>query len=220
MMDKLYYIRVDEIINQDVFNYLLSFLSKQKQEKVNQLYFDIDKKLSLFAEIIVRILVCKKLNINNTKIVFNKGRYGKPHIKGYPNFHYNISHTRNAIAIALSDNSIGVDIEKVGKAQLKIATLFFTTIEQEYINEAFSKADIRFYEVWTKKEAYIKYIGKGLSMPLNSFNTLDKTISEKIQSFNKDEYIISICSELLDKSYKIVEFTESQVEVKAREWLK
>lgn len=44
--------------------------------------------------------------------MFYKGEYGKPHINGYPNFYYNISHTSNAIAVAIANNPIGVDIEK------------------------------------------------------------------------------------------------------------
>lgn len=49
MMDKLYYLQVDEFIDQDAFNKLLSFSAKEKQESVNGFHFNIDKKLSLFS---------------------------------------------------------------------------------------------------------------------------------------------------------------------------
>ncbi len=151
----------------------------------------------------VRAFACKKLGIKNSEIVFEKGKHGKPYIKRYPNFHYNISHTRNAIAVVVSDNPVGIDIEKIRKAELQIANSFFTKTEQEYINEFSSKADKRFYKIWTKKEAYIKYIGKGLLMPLNSFNTLDETISQQLQTFEKGEYMISVCGEHLNEKHEI-----------------
>lgn len=191
MMNKLYFLPIDETMDQETFNILLSFISKEKQDQVNRFQFDIDKKLSLYTELLVRIIACQTLGIKNEEIIFEKGEYGKPYIRDYTNFHYNVSHTRNAIVVVVSDKSIGVDIEKIKTADMQIANRFFTTSEQEYIKEFSSKEDKRFYEVWTKKEAYIKFIGKGLSMPLNSFDVLDSIIYNKMQTFEIGNYIIS-----------------------------
>jgi len=51
----------------------------------------------------------------------------------------------------------------------------------------------RFYEVWTKKESYAKYVGKGLSIPLKTFDVIDDSIKENFSIFNINGYIISIC---------------------------
>lgn len=210
-MNKLYYMSVDEFLNKVTFKQLLSFLSKERQKQLMKLNYDIDKKLSLFAEIIVRIIICQKLNVNNSKLVFEKNEYGKPYIKGYTNLYYNISHTRNAIVVAFSDKPVGVDIEKVKHIESQIAKRFFTFEEQMYISKYPEKIDKHFYEVWTKKEAYIKYLGQGLSIKLNSFNVFSNVISKQIKSFEIDDYIVSVCSEYIDKKFEIVELCEENV---------
>lgn len=219
-MDKLYYLLINENVNNNTFSKLLKLILKEKQRQIKRFHFAIDKKLSLYAELLVRIMACQILGIDNVEIKFDKLEYGKPYIKNYPDFHYNITHTRNAVVVAISDNPIGVDIERIRKAELIIANRFFVTNEQTYINQIIDEADKRFFEVWTKKEAYIKYIGKGLSMPLNSFNVLDETISQQMKSFVKDDYIISVCVECPFKKYEIIEINEIQVESMAFSFLK
>lgn len=218
MKNKLLYLTVSELIEPSAFYNLLGFASGKKQEQIKRFHFDIDKKLSLYADLLIRIIACQTLSIKNSEIEFEKEEYGKPYIKGNPQFHYNISHTKNAIAIAISDYPIGVDIEKIKKAELDIANRFFTANEQNYINKNKNKSDKRFYEIWTEKEAYIKYIGKGLSIPLNSFNVFENIISNRILTFEKDEYIISVCCEKLN--IQIQDISENELEGMSEQWLR
>lgn len=53
--------------------------------------------------------------------------------------------------------------------------------------------------MWTRKEAYVKWLGKGMEIPLNSFDTI---YEDRIITMYVDEYIISICTELLKKQAK------------------
>ena len=69
--------------------------------------------MSLYAEIIVRNIASEFLNIGNSDIEILRGKYGKPYLKGYANFHFNVSHTHNAIAVAVADTPIGIDIERI-----------------------------------------------------------------------------------------------------------
>lgn len=218
-MNILYYLKISDDFYFEHFERLLFSVSVEKRKKIKGFHFNVDKKLSLYSEIIVRYVICRKFNINNSKIVFTRNEYGKPYLKDYINFYFNLSHTRNAIAVAISDKPVGVDIEKVGTAELIIANRFFNESEVAYITKTEIDIDKRFYEVWTKKEAYIKYIGKGLSIPLNSFDTLDNKVSKQIQTFEKDGYIISACSEYQNQMYEIVELSESDIESKAMEFL-
>ncbi|MDD2362492.1 MAG: 4'-phosphopantetheinyl transferase superfamily protein [Oscillospiraceae bacterium] len=216
-MTKLYFIEISEVIDIDEFNRLLLSVSKEKQERIMRFHFDIDKKLSLYSEVFVRTIICEMFNINNKEITFEKNEYGKPYLKGYPDFQFNLSHTRNAIAIAVSDKLVGVDIEKVKVADLKIAKRFFTKSEMDYIMQAMNDIDKRFYEVWTKKESYIKYDSKGLLMPLYSFDIFDNYISKFIKSFEKGVYIISVCSQC--KNIELIQLPESDIKNMAVELL-
>lgn len=62
---------------------------------------------------LLRIVICKELNISNKEIVLGYNDYGKPFLRNYNYFCINVSHTENAIVIAISDKCIGIDIEKI-----------------------------------------------------------------------------------------------------------
>ena len=202
-----------EISNTSDFknNDLLRLLSTERQERIKRFKFDIDRKLSLYSELLVRYQACKELNISNKSIVFTKNKNGKPFILGHPDFQFNISHTRNAIAVAFSNKKIGVDIEPIKSFDSEIANRFFASSEQEYI-ASHDNPDYAFYEIWTKKEAYIKYLGTGLSTPLNSFNVLDSKLKSTMNTFLMKRYIISIfCNEHTSFKSIIKTITENKL---------
>jgi 4'-phosphopantetheinyl transferase len=215
MTHKLYFLKIDENIDEDIFTHLLSLTSIEKQHKINQFRFDVDKKLSLFSHILSQYIACQTLNVTINELHFANNEYGKPYLISYSNFHYNISHTRNAIVVGVSNKPIGVDIEKIKHYDLKIAERFFTENEINYILSDSQNQDKLFYEIWTKKEAYIKSVGKGLAIPLKSFDVLSDELKERIGTFQIDDYKISVCSEnkfILDH---IVEMTEKDLSIRA-----
>ncbi len=211
-MNILYYIPVSEKTGQQTCDELLKLVSKEKQEQLKRFHFEIDRKLSLYSELLVRLIACKKFGINLRELVFDREEFGKPYLIGHTDFYYNISHTRNAVVVAIADFPVGVDIEKIGRAEHGIERRFFTSEERDYISAVVSETDKRFYEVWTKKEAYIKYLGKGLSMPLPSFNTLSFDIAVQILTLQKDEYIVSVCGRDVKAGFEMVDLTEQEVE--------
>lgn len=192
----LYFIELDEEDNYFAeYEKYLPYLSPEKQTQIHKFWFDIDKKLSLFADLFVRYLACTTLNLCNADLTFDKNVYGKPHLAGFPNFQYNVSHTRNAIAIGLSSKPIGVDVEKSRSVDLKIAERFFSRNEYSYILSRRDYQDISYYEIWTRKEAYIKWNGKGLSLPLTSFDVTDNALVGMLSAIELNDYIVSVCHE-------------------------
>jgi 4'-phosphopantetheinyl transferase len=194
MINKLYFLETDGRISRNKLEWFLSFVPVNKQEKIKKLKYSIDKKLSLWAELIVRHDIYKELGITNNAIEFKTNVYGKPYLYGNCKYEFNISHTRNAIAVAVSDKAIGVDIEPIRMADMRIANKFFSKDEVAYITGAEKGSDTAFYEIWTKKEAYIKNRGGGLAIPLPSFNVFDSGIREKADTLTMNNYILSICS--------------------------
>ena len=75
-----------------------------------------------------------------------------------------------------------------------IAKRFFSENEYKYILESESQGNA-FYEIWTKKEAYVKFLGTGLSTPLSSFDVTNKNLSSKFYTKQISEYMLSIFSE-------------------------
>jgi 4'-phosphopantetheinyl transferase len=86
---------------------------------------------------------------------------------------------------------------------------FFTSEEQSYIS-ASPDANIAFYEIWTKKEAYIKYIGKGLAVPLNSFSVF--SINTPMFTHMLRQYIFSVCGKSFGVNSLITSLTEPELE--------
>lgn len=199
----------DSLLHDQFYN-LLKLVSKRKQEEILKLYFDVDKKLHLYAELLVRSKIIYMLGVSNHNISFEKNTYGKPYFRNVSEFYFNVSHTRNAVTVAFSTKEIGVDIERINQADLKITERFFNPLEERYIKES-NNPNRAFFEVWTKKEAYLKCIGTGLYTPLPSFNVLSHIDRLSIYSFKRKNYVLSVCGDEFKKDdLNIAFFTEKE----------
>ena len=202
---------LSDYLNTQTLNYL-NYVSEEKRKRLEKYRFSVDCKLSLYADLLVRAQIINKLGLNNQDIEFETNKYGKPRLKGYTSFHFNVSHTRTAIAAAFSDKEIGVDIEKIIEPNFDIAKRFFTQNENNYI---VSQDDSRraFYEIWTKKESYVKYTGFGLNKPLSSFDVVNKGIHAAINTYYFDNYLLSVCTEPSTKEKpKILKCSEPEID--------
>ena len=137
---------------------------------------------------LVTQIASQKYNIPVCALKIAKGEKGKPFFENLTNFHFNVSHSGKIKVLAVSQNNVGIDVEKIREIPLKIAKKFCQS-ERDYIAEADSLK--RFFEIWTKKEAYLKYSGTGISGGLNSFDTLKPTVP--LKTFGFEEYLISVC---------------------------
>lgn len=106
------------------------------------------------------------------------GIHGKPFLRNRKDVAYNISHSEDvATGILMTEADgyeVGCDVEMVNgntseERYLKIAKRFFTENERMNILKA-KNGLFEFYRIWSRKEAYIKYTGEGLSRPLPSFD--------------------------------------------------
>ncbi|MED3781060.1 4'-phosphopantetheinyl transferase superfamily protein [Heyndrickxia sporothermodurans] len=147
-----------------------------------------------FSEKFVRGILSGKLNVNGSHIKICKNEFGKPYLRDYPNVHYNISHTRGIIVCAVSDMPVGIDIEKIKAFNKRVPERFFTKSERNYIFENKDNQDERFAEIWTMKESYVKWVGKGMAISFDSFD-VRKIIKGNIIIKTKkiDRYILSVC---------------------------
>ncbi len=191
-MIKIYYSSVENLdLNKDYV------ISNYRKEKITRLRREEDKKLSLGAEFLLNFA----LNEEGVKIpaIYQVNENGKPFIKEFP-FFFNLSHSKNIAVCAVSESEIGVDIQFMNKASFNIAKRFFCYKDFRYILKCETPHD-RFYEYWTLKESYIKAVGKGLSLPLNSFliefDNGIPTIKNSLYSFYLTEieevYKLAVC---------------------------
>ncbi|WP_459500588.1 4'-phosphopantetheinyl transferase family protein [Bacillus sp. C1] len=195
-------------IEKERLDQLCLWIDLEKKCKIEKFINQKDSVRTLIGEILIRTIIAAELKIKNKDIKFQKNEYGKPSLKEYPEFHFNISHSGDFVVCAIDDKPIGIDIEEIRHIEYEeIARNFFTLNEFEYImkqnlNDGLSK----FYEIWTLKESYIKCCGQGLSIPLKSFSFEIKHMENikvitnhvykgyKFKIFNMLGYKMAVCS--------------------------
>lgn len=185
---KIYVVKISDITDKEL-NKLSQLISLERRIKIEKFINKKDKIRTLIGEILIRTTIIKELGIDNKYIKFKKNYYGKPYLKDYPKFNFNISHSGNYVAYAISNNPIGVDIEEIKNIEYEeIAKSFFTTREVNYIsNQNLDNQLSKFYFIWTLKESFVKCCGQGLAIPLKEFS-IDIDQSENIKVIVNNEY--------------------------------
>ena len=170
-MIEVYAVKITKQIEKSVFNRCLAYLHKDKQVKIMKFYKYEDAQRSLISDILIRTLICEKTQISNKDIIFDTNEYGKPFLKKFSNFKFNISHSCEWIVCAIYNHSVGIDIEKIAPIDFDVAKQFYSKTEYNaLLSKDPGEAISFFYDIWTLKESYIKAAGKGLSIPLDSFS--------------------------------------------------
>lgn len=205
-MSKLLAFDITNLYDLNVYNLLQKAVSTQRRENSEKFLFFEDAKRCICAEAIMRYYLIKNLGINNSEIKIGYNDYGKPFLKNIQ-LYFSLSHSNKWVVCGWSNNEIGVDIEKIDKINIDIAKSLFCEAEYDYIKSGEEHEQCeKFIQIWTFKESYIKYIGKGLTIPLNSFcikKNADRFIVESDGNREKvflkqvkfsDDYYLTECS--------------------------
>jgi 4'-phosphopantetheinyl transferase len=149
------------------------------EERAKSLRYRIGRPRDHFAigRACLRALLGANLEADPRTITITNGLHGKPEASpvGGNNIAFNVAHSKDRILIALSrKGSIGVDVEHIDPSTdiMEVAQANFTANEVATLS-ALSNADARlrtFYTYWTRKEAITKADGRGLLLPLDSFD--------------------------------------------------
>ena len=223
--------KINKSYIEENFNEILSGLYPQRKESVLKL----KNRQAVYTSVAAGELLIGAYNEiygsgGNAPEVL-KGENGKPYVKDKEEFAFNISHSGDYAVIAYSNEpgikAVGIDVERIRQRDddMKLANRFFTKSEIDYISDGLecSDIDMRFYKIWTMKEAFMKLTGKGLGQRLDSFsvNPDDKSIDiidEKIYEYvpcikdnndlkihydikSVDGYVVSVCVCCLDVEF-------------------
>ncbi len=152
-------------------------LSGDETNRADRFLFDRDRCHFTVARARLRQILGRYLNRNPAAIEFRYGEYGKPFLalnSGPDDILFNLSHSGELGLFCINrGRRIGADIEfqRQNVAFRQLAKRFFSQSEAEGLERADSALlKAMFYRIWTSKEAYIKAIGEGLSMPLDRFD--------------------------------------------------
>ncbi|HWT76565.1 MAG TPA: 4'-phosphopantetheinyl transferase superfamily protein [Mobilitalea sp.] len=208
-MVNIYIANIRECIDPSQINKFLNIISREKKERIERFHVHEDFLRSLYGDIIIRKTIEKELGIAAKNILIGINQYGKPYTINVPYFHFNISHSGDWVTCATSTFECGIDIEKITTCDINIAKSFFT--KSEYIELVKRKGAAQtdyFFDLWTLKESYIKWKGKGLYMPLNSFTIKERNGKFYVNSFENDE--IKFHQHNFTEKYKLALCTQEQ----------
>jgi 4'-phosphopantetheinyl transferase len=157
----------------DVTPYL-PMLSAEERERAARFRFHRDRCFYVIAHAGLRQILAGYLNTPAPEITFVRQERGKPQLAGgfqETGIQFNLSHTQNLALVAVAkDTQVGIDVEKLRPVNnLKhLSERFFTATEAQAIaNLPSEQQQQAFFEIWTRKEAYLKGIGCGLAGALN-----------------------------------------------------
>lgn len=152
--------------------------------------FERDKIHSLLAQLLLQYEAMRRFGSVNVHV--ERTPLGKPYWPQFPDVQFSLSHTDGCVAVAVGTGAVGVDVEKIASADLRIADRFFTAREAQWIREnALRRA--AFYEIWTKKEAFLKMRGTGLTASLRAFDVLGGDLAAQIETWTLSEHVLSVC---------------------------
>ena len=182
--------------------------SDVRRKKADRYIREEDGKICVMAEALVRYAYLgAKGKDSMPEIVYRSG--AKPYAENEEDFYFSISHAGSVIAVAYGDSETGVDIELTKRKldRKAIADAVFTTEEKKYVFENADGMEERFIRLWTVKESYMKYLGKGFGKNPLTF-TVDCEKGEITEIRNgrpeklhlrefrlSDEYYMTVCGE-------------------------
>jgi len=152
-----------------------SVLSDDERARADQFKFEKDRKHFVLARGILRYLLSHYAGRAPSDFSFVYGQKGKPELSNEGGgLQFNVSHSNGVGAWAFSLNRpVGVDIEWVGRRVDVggIGRRFFSENEWATLNEMPEKKRRHsFFLCWTRKEAFVKALGDGLSFSLKAFD--------------------------------------------------
>lgn len=156
---------------------LRDLLQPDELTRADRFYFEKDRKHFTVARGFLRRLLGRYLQTDPRELQFSYGAWGKPSLGGEfreSRLRFNMSHSHGLALYAITEaREIGVDVEhmRADFATDDIAQRFFSVFEFGRLCELPDDDRVAgFFRCWTRKEAYIKATGRGMSQPLDGFD--------------------------------------------------
>ena len=186
MKQRIFILKLDreQILKEE--SQLMGLLPLSRQEKAEKLKNDGAKAQSIAAGLLLMVGTMLYLDskeqgfklqeLTHAAIMHLANKYAdvyesKTNSNDEEIFYTNLTHSGDYVALAVGDTPVGIDIEHKNDKDFKVTKRMFTETEQSYI---LNGADIessqqRFRDIWTINEAFLKCLGIGISVPLNTF---------------------------------------------------
>lgn len=171
-------------INDYSTEYLSGLVSEDRVKAAMKYRFESDRKRTLLAHALLNHAVSKKFPDMPLPVNPVTDGYGKPHIHIGPDdeIFFSLSHSGDHSICAVAPKPVGADIEEIKDDKEKIADRFFAAKERGYVRDAKS-----FYRIWSLKESFMKAVGLGMKLPMDSFTVSDFNEKTGICTFRSSD---------------------------------
>ena len=155
---------------------LTQMLSPDERTRADGFLASADRRRFAAGRGAVRAVLAGYRDASPEALRFTYSPHGKPELIGEPRLHFNFTHADDLALLAVSAGGpVGIDLERlrIDFDPESLAARFFAPAEQEALSQASPAEKHRVYwAIWTAKEAALKALGTGLTLPLNSFAVL------------------------------------------------
>jgi 4'-phosphopantetheinyl transferase len=148
-------------------------LSADEAQRADRFLFDKDRRRFVACRSALRVLLGRYLHVGPGSIEFRYNPFGKPELAGAPPLplRFNVSHSESWALIAVTvQHRVGVDVERLRPIENIDSLARLCLSDRELADYRRLPTDQRmpaFFQAWTRKEAFIKACGVGLSRPLH-----------------------------------------------------
>jgi 4'-phosphopantetheinyl transferase len=176
--DEVHVWRTSLDLPQEAFAPLSELLSPEEAERAARFRFERDRRRFVVAQGTLRRLLARYTGQAPAELLFERGPWGKPSLVspegGAASVRFNLSHSGELALYAVTRaREVGVDVERVrpDTAIERLASRFFSPVEAaELLSLPEPSRRRAFFDCWTRKEAVMKAVGRGLALGLDQFD--------------------------------------------------
>jgi 4'-phosphopantetheinyl transferase len=153
---------------------LADVLSSEERDRAAGFHFQRHRNQFIAARGLLRIILSRYLRRAPQRLQFGYGKYGKPELRTAPNagaVQFNLAHSETLALLAITQTApVGVDVERIRLVEDmdELVVRFFSARENAKFQELSSdQKSEAFFNLWTRKEAWLKATGKGIGQDLH-----------------------------------------------------
>ena len=197
-------------------------LSADERARAARFRFDRDRRHFVAARGSLRELVSLYLNTLPDRLDFRYGAHGKPHLaqQGRSDLRLNVSHSSGTALIAVTQGrEVGVDIEHISVdiAVEELADTVFSAPEKRSLTHLDGKIKRKaFFRFWTRKEAYIKADGRGVSLPLGRIDV--SSSEDRVAILDEAESTWRTCERWMLRTFGVAPDHAAALAAEGQDW--
>ncbi len=168
--------KIELLQYQSAIEKFANILSDAERERANRYHFLKDKNRFIICRSLLKVLLAEYISLPVDSMILDIDPNKKPYLSSHPTVFFNVSHSGDYALIGISNHPIGIDIEFVNESfnYKEILPNIFNSVEIDDINQS-KKKHTTFFQYWTRKEAIVKAIGKGIDDDITRIPVNDGT---------------------------------------------